>query len=222
MFFHYLFDTNTVNPSVAAKNFPVNIQSLETQPQYFSQVAQWHHEECERQGISSTLSLRQQRLILHMQTTPVPKTLILLRGNQLLGCVSLVNYNYRSAERMPKVATDNPLWLSNLFVVETERHQGFGNLLVEAAKKYARDLGLQELWLSAAEYTDFYERRGWNIVRRTRLGGRQVNVMQIFFTFLIHRLIRASLACVKNNNFKVSHFSPLFLLPKRFLRRFVV
>ena len=176
-----------MKPSAAAKNFPVNIQSLETLPEYFSQVAQWHHEECERQGLSSTLSLRQQRLVLHMQPNPVPKTLVLLRGKELLGCVSLVNYTYRSQEPIsisivvPKVENnDDPLWLSNLFVVENERRRGFGNLLVDAAKKYAAEAGTQELWLSAAEYTDFYEKRGWSIVRSTRLAGRTVNVMQTF------------------------------------------
>ena len=175
-----------MKPSAAAKNFSVTIQSLEILPEYFSQVAQWHHEECERQGLNSTLSLRQQRLILHMQPTLVPKTLVLLRGDKLLGCVSLVNYAYRRQEPVArgiaalKNDNDAPLWLSNLFVADNERRQGFGNLLVDAAKKYARESGAQELWLSAAEYTEFYERRGWSIVRATRLGGRKVNIMQTF------------------------------------------
>jgi len=59
------------------------------------------------------------------------------------------------------------------------RHQGVGNTLVDAAKNYAQSLGLEELWLSATDYTDYYQKRGWEIVRRTRLGGRQVNVMRV-------------------------------------------
>lgn len=151
---------------------------LEQKPALFAQVAQWHHQECERQGLKSSLALRQQRLVLHVQQSAIPKTLVALRNQQLVGCVSLVNYTYRSAERMPKVASDTPVWLSNLFVLEELRHQGLGNALIDAAKNYARNLGLTELWLSATDYTDYYQKRGWEIVRRTRLGGRQVNVMR--------------------------------------------
>ncbi|HEY8938745.1 MAG TPA: GNAT family N-acetyltransferase [Cellvibrio sp.] len=152
---------------------------LEQKPEFFAQVAHWHHQECERQGLKSSLSLRQQRLVLHVQQNPLPKTLIALRGKQLLGCVSLVNYTYRSSERMPKVASDSPVWLSNLFVLDQYRHQGIGTALIDAAKNYAQDLGLTELWLSATDYTDYYQKRDWEIVRRTRLGGRQVNVMRV-------------------------------------------
>lgn len=167
-----------MNPASLNKKLAVSLHALETLPEYFSQVAQWHHQECERQGLHSTLSLRQQRLLLHVQQNPIPKTFILLRGKQLIGCVSLVNYAYRAPDSHQKIP-GLPLWLSNLFVAETERNQGFGDMLVEAAKQYARGLGVGELWLSAAEYTEFYEKRGWDVVRRTRLGGRSINVMQI-------------------------------------------
>ena len=162
-----------------SKLLPVAICPLDLSPQYFAQVAQWHHQECERQGLKSTLALRQQRLVLHVRGGLIPKTLIALSGSQLLGCVSLVDYTYRSSERMPKVATDTPVWLSNLYVSETHRHQGLGNRLIEAAKAYGRELGLSELWLSATDYTDYYQKRGWHIERRTRLGGRPVNVMRV-------------------------------------------
>jgi N-acetylglutamate synthase-like GNAT family acetyltransferase len=152
---------------------------LEQKSACFEQVAHWHHQECERQGIKSSLALRQQRLVLHVQENAIPKTLIAMRNHELIGCVSLVNYTYRSSERMPKVPTDSPVWLSNLFVLETYRHQGIGNALIDAAKNYSLDLGLEELWLSATDYTDYYQKRGWEINRRTRLAGRQVNVMRI-------------------------------------------
>lgn len=166
-------------PEVPAPEIPMDIFALAHKPEFFAQVAHWHHDECERQGLKSSLALRQQRLILHVQQNPIPKTLIALRGGQLVGCVSLVNYTYRSSERMPKVASESPVWLSNLFVLENVRHQGIGNALVDAAKHYAQRLGLDELWLSATDFTDYYQKRGWEIVRRTRLGGRQVNVMRV-------------------------------------------
>ncbi|HSX50833.1 MAG TPA: GNAT family N-acetyltransferase [Cellvibrio sp.] len=161
------------------KSLELQIALLESHPEFFAQVACWHHQECERQGLKSTLALRQQRLVLHVKENAVPKTLIILQRGELVGCVSLVNYTYRSSERMPKVSSDAPVWLSNLFVVEAKREQGIGSALIDAAKHYAHDLGLSELWLSATDYTEYYQKRGWDIIRRTRLAGRQVNVMRV-------------------------------------------
>ncbi|HTF97940.1 MAG TPA: GNAT family N-acetyltransferase [Cellvibrio sp.] len=164
----------------AIKKSPeLHIALLENHPEFFAQVAYWHHQECERQGLKSTLALRQQRLVLHVKENLIPKTLIILQRGELVGCVSLVNYTYRSSERMPKVASESPVWLSNLFVVETQRDKGIGCALIDAAKNYAHDLGLSELWLSATDYTGYYQKRGWEIIRRTRLAGRQVNVMRV-------------------------------------------
>lgn len=161
------------------KSPELHLALLENRPDFFAQVACWHHNECERQGLKSTLALRQQRLVLHVKEQALPKTLIMLQRDNLVGCVSLVNYTYRSSERMPKVATETPVWLSNLFVLDAYRQQGIGTALIAAAKNYAHDLGLSELWLSATDYTDYYQKRGWEIIRRTRLGGRQVNVMRV-------------------------------------------
>lgn len=168
-----------MNSSCSTVFIAPDIFLLEQKPILFAQVAQWHHQECERQGVKSSLALRQQRLVLHVQQNSIPKTLIAFRNNQLVGCVSLVNYTYRSSERMPKVTSESPVWLSNLFVLEEFRRQGIGNALIDAAKNYALSLALEELWLSATDYTDYYQKRGWEIIRLTRLGGRQVNVMRV-------------------------------------------
>lgn len=165
--------------SAVKTHLEIKLCALESQPEFFAQVAQWHHQECERQGLKSSLALRQQRLVMHVRDSSIPQTLIALQGNQLVGCVSLVDYTYRSSERMPKVTTESPVWLSNLFVQENYREQGIGNQLINAAKDYAQSLGLEELWLSATDYTDYYQKRGWEVIRRTKLGGRQVNVMRV-------------------------------------------
>ncbi len=161
------------------KRSEIKIQLLEHLPEHFAQVAAWHHQECERQGLQSTIATRQQRLLLHVQHNAIPKTIIASHGKKIVGCVSLVNYHYQTDNSVFIPVNSAPIWLSNLFVADEKRHQGLGNLLIEAAKKYAQDFGAVELWLSAAEFTDYYQKRGWEIVRKTRLGGRSVNVMRI-------------------------------------------
>lgn len=156
----------------------IKITPLKNSPDYFSQVALWHHQECERQGLKSTLELRRERLIKHIQSESIPKTFIATINNELVGCVSLVNYAYGRDSVRAKI-TDTPLWLSNLFVHPEYRNRGIGNQLIEKAKTYAQELKLAELWLTATEFTDYYQKRGWEITRKTRLGGRQVNVMRV-------------------------------------------
>lgn len=156
----------------------VSITPLTNSTDIFSQVALWHHQECERQGLKSTLELRSERLLNHIQSESIPKTFIAKFNNELVGCVSLVNYAYGRDSVRAKI-TDTPLWLSNLFVQPQHRKHGIGNQLIEKAKAYARELNLSELWLSATNYTDYYQKRNWQITRKTRLGGRQVNVMRV-------------------------------------------
>ena len=164
------------------KKSDIKFQLLQHLPEHFAQVAAWHHQECERQGLQSTLAIRQQRLLLHVQHTTIPKTIIALQGKTPVGCVSVVNYSYRTDRSVLIPASSDNLWLSNLYVMDEKRQQGLGNLLIEAVKKYSHDAGAHELWLSAAEFTEYYQKRGWQVVRKTRLGGRQVNVMRISLT----------------------------------------
>ncbi len=168
-----------------SKSSALKIKLLQHAPEYFAQVAAWHHQECERQGLESTLAVRQQRLLLHVQHNAIPKTIIALQNQALVGCVSLVNYTYRTDSSVLIPRNSAPVWLSNLFVMDKLRQQGFGNVLIEAAKKYALDFGAKELWLSASEFTDYYQKRGWEIIRKTRLGGRPVNVMRIGLNVIV-------------------------------------
>lgn len=154
------------------------VQPLAHAPAFFAQVAAWHHQECERQGLKSSLALRQQRLQLHIQGEAIPQTLVAVADKYILGCVSLVNY-HSNTQQKNNGKHSSPVWLSNLFVLEQHRQQGVGNLLIDNAVNYVRAMAMQELWLSAAEYTEFYQKRGWQISRRTRLGGRGVNIMRL-------------------------------------------
>lgn len=152
---------------------PILIKPLEYVPENMACIAAWHHQECERQGLRSSLALRQQRLQLHVQKKTIPKTLVATIAGKPVGCVSLVSYPFSVA------ATELPVWLSNLFVLETLRNRGIGSCLIDAAIAYVRQLAFTELWLSASDYTGFYLKRGWCITRQTRLGGRQVNIMRL-------------------------------------------
>ena len=164
--------------------FPV-LKNLRVQPlvqvqECFALIAGWHHQECARQGLTSSLSLRQARLKSHLESQTIPQTLVAFDGDEVVGCVSLIHYRASSSNSSTNGEL-SPVWLSNLFVRETLRRQGIGEFLINAALMYAKDVGCAELWLSAVDYTDYYQKRGWKIIRQTRLGGRVVNVMKLRF-----------------------------------------
>lgn len=153
--------------------------SLTAYPSYLDQVAQWHHRECLRQGLHSCPEQRRDRLLQHLNgSSSVPHTwLALERGSdQLIGCVSVVSYHLGAQPGEP--CPETPLWLSNLFVAPQWRRQGVAADLMDEVQQFARQLGMAQLWLTAKDQADFYRRRGWQVVRRAKLGGRWVQVMR--------------------------------------------
>lgn len=151
---------------------------LADHPAYLEQVAIWHHRECLRQGLQSTQEKRRERLLKHLNSAaPVPKTWLALKPSsaELIGCVSVVSYHLGGEPSTPQ--TDTPLWLSNLFVTPEWRQQGVASGLIAGVKQFAHELGMPDLWLTATDQAEFYHRRGWQLVRRAKLGGRWVHVM---------------------------------------------
>lgn len=155
----------------------LTIRALYQHPELLGQVAAWHHRECLRQGLQTTLAKRKERLQKHLCADhPIPQTWLALDAGRLIGCISLVSYHLKSSETPSPGA--EPLWLSNLYVEPAFRRRGVGSDLIRFTEAYARRVGECELWLMASEYTDFYRTRGWQLVRRARVARRSVNVMR--------------------------------------------
>lgn len=158
----------------------ITTKPLSAAPEWLEQVAAWHHQECERQGLTSSYELRLSRLKAHLQLKRFPYTLLAFTQNQLIGCVSLVQYHLQNISSQP--ATDVPVWLSNLYIERSQRKKGLGEALISAVLHYLKCLGYTECWLTADECTAYYQKRGWQVIRQVQLGGKAVNVMQIKLT----------------------------------------
>ncbi|MBU2887608.1 GNAT family N-acetyltransferase [Gilvimarinus agarilyticus] len=155
----------------------VAIKTLRQRPDLLDQVAAWHHRECLRQGIQTTLAKRKTRLHKHLSTdNAIPQTWLALNARHLVGCISLVSYHLTPiASQEPE---PEPLWLSNLYVQPDFRCTGVGTQLVDFVAAFARGVGESELWLMASEQTEFYHQRGWQLVRQARIAKQPVNVMR--------------------------------------------
>lgn len=154
------------------------IADLALCPHSVDTIARWHHKECLRQGLNSRYERRRERLSQHLLVEQsVPRTWVVVdrQAGAAVGCVSLISYHVGGAGQA--LAPDTPLWLSNLYLESEFRGLGLASSLIDTVVDHTLGLGLDSLWLTATEKTDYYQRRGWQRVRRVRLGGQWVNVM---------------------------------------------
>lgn len=82
--------------------------------------------------------------------------LILLDGNNLVGFVSLFNYD---CDELPNLSP----WYSTLYVKDEYRGLGYSKLLTEEILKEAKKLGHNKLYLKT-ELNNFYEKYGAHFV----------------------------------------------------------
>ena len=160
------------------------IQPLSLHPEALDQLALWHHQECLRQGLESSLERRRAYLARHLGPEPLPYTLVAVEGSEPIGCVSLVRYRSAASPSSPQ----SRVWLSNLYVVESRRRRGLGQNLLDGALNHARQLHLSQLWLFTDRYTDYYQKRGWQPEGRARVGRGEVQIMFINLLACINRV----------------------------------
>lgn len=147
---------------------------LSRNPAALNQLAVWHHEQCLRQGLESSLERRRAYLARHLGPEPIPLTLIAQdRSGQVLGCVSLVRYKSALAPGAVR------LWLSNLYVDSSHRRRGLGNELMLSVLDRARQQRASEVWLFTDQQSDYYRARGWRDAGNAKLGAGSVNIMKI-------------------------------------------
>lgn len=150
------------------------ILPLSRNPAALNQLAIWHHEQCLRQRLKSSLERRRAYLARHLGPEPIPLTLIAQTpSGQVLGCVSLVRYKSALAPGAVR------LWLSNLYVDSSYRRQGLGNELMLNVLEQARQQKASEVWLFTDQQSDYYRARGWQDAGNAKLGGGSVNIMKI-------------------------------------------
>ena len=160
------------------------IQPLSLHPQALDQLALWHHRECLRQGLESSLERRRDYLARHLGPEPLPYTLVALEGTESIGCVSLVRYQSATSPSSPQ----SRVWLSNLYVAEPHRRRGLGQKLLESASSHARQLHLPQLWLFTDRHIDYYQKRGWQPEGKARVGKGKVQIMFINLLACINRV----------------------------------
>jgi len=141
--------------------------SLALQPHWLEQIVEWH----QLQWPQESLEQRRQKLQSHLVGDDFPMTLLALHNDELLGAVSLVQY-----QRLGGLSPS--YWLANAFVVPHMRRRGLGAKLVVAAEAYARGRKLEELYLYATDQVRFYERLHWQSLQQRTFKGELATIMR--------------------------------------------
>jgi GNAT superfamily N-acetyltransferase len=133
-------------------------------------VAKWAHEEFwSRTGKSLEET---QRLFTPLpRSTWLPGTFVLLDGNTPVGTASAVEHDLESRPELTP-------WLAALVVDRAMRGRGHSRRLVRFIERYARDNGVDTLWLFTWSAQGLYTKLGWRPIERLEQNGREVVVMK--------------------------------------------
>ncbi|MCK6549896.1 GNAT family N-acetyltransferase [Myxococcota bacterium] len=119
-----------------------------------------------------TVDVAARELLAAPDARGLPRTLVAVDGDDVLGSVSLV------ADDLPTHPELGP-WLASLFVVEAARGRGVGRALVAGIIEEARGLGLTELSLFTESAEGLFARFGFVVVAREHLAGAPITRMHL-------------------------------------------
>jgi len=133
----------------------------------------WYEEISRHWAPSASIEKAKQKLIDHLNTNNMPMAYVAICDGEAVGMACL-----RETDGIrPGVAP----WLGSLVVNPDYRGQQIGEILINAVKDRAKNLGHQILYLLAFNPTipNWYSRLGWKIIGDDKLFGHRVTVMNI-------------------------------------------
>jgi predicted N-acetyltransferase YhbS len=105
-------------------------------------------------------------------SSSLPRVLVARLDGTLLGSVNLL------AQEMTIRQEFTP-WLGQLFVSESQRANGIGTRLVEAAIAHAGSLGYRQIFLfTSGTLPEYYRKRGWAAVEQVEYLGKLRTIMR--------------------------------------------
>jgi predicted N-acetyltransferase YhbS len=152
----------------------ITIDYLANRPEFAEELARlsWAEWQTIYQERGQTFEHALKNYRERLKTDGLPLTLVALKGEELMGTVSL---KCNDLDLRP----DLDPWLGALLVLPNWRQRGVGSLLMRRAVEEARRLHLPQLFLWTSSAEGLYLKLGWSVVERTSYCGKQIVIMQI-------------------------------------------
>jgi len=128
-------------------------------------LAEWGHL---RPG--QALKDRTNALRACMGKSEVPFSVVATNGSELIGSALLV-------KRDMSTRRDLSPWLAGVFVKPKFRNCGVATRLIQRVEAGASDIGFSTLYLYTDKQSNYYAKRGWNILDSCQYRGIGVTVM---------------------------------------------
>jgi GNAT superfamily N-acetyltransferase len=145
------------------------IVALRDRPDLVPVVAKWAHQEF---WSYSGKSLEETQRLFTPVPHPnwLPRTFVLLDADTPAGMASIVEHDLESRPQWTP-------WLAAVVVARTMRGRGHSSRLVRFIEDFARQNGVETLWLFTWSAEGIYAKLGWRPVERLEQNGREVVVM---------------------------------------------
>jgi GNAT superfamily N-acetyltransferase len=145
------------------------IIALRERPDLIPLVAKWAHEEF-WSYVRKTLEETQRLFTPVPRPSWLPRTFVLLDGGTPAGMASIVEHDLDSRPQWSP-------WLAAVVVARAARGRGHSRTLVRFIEGFARENGVETLWLYTWSAEGLYAKLGWHPVERLEHNGREVVVM---------------------------------------------
>ena len=146
-----------------------SIGNLADHVSHLPRLAEWQHVEFGYLNSSNTIERYVERLSASLQTSDLPKTVIALRGDTLLGSASLVRQTITHQHLLP--------WLSSVYVDPQYRGGGIASMLVKEVERAAADIGSEKIYLFTPSSERLYASLGWELMEYSRHRELKIAVM---------------------------------------------
>ncbi len=148
----------------------LRISYLADTPEIIPLIAKWQNDQWGYLDGAPTFEQRKARLKHHLGRTAIPITFVAWKGEQPVGCASLVGSD------MNVLAEWSP-WLASVYVLPDCRHQGIGSQLVQRIATEAATLGYPRIYLYTEDQMHLYETLGWQFSHQCTYRGYEMTVM---------------------------------------------
>lgn len=133
----------------------MTIDYLRNLPKHTPTVAKWIYDTFSHEF--EDVKLEDWTAQLEPAQNPDKVTFVAVEDGQAVGTASLDN------EDLPPRADLSP-WLASVYVLPELRARGLGAKLVEAVENEARTRGFEKIYLHTTDRTEFYKKRGWQVL----------------------------------------------------------